>query len=113
MFDISFVTNNDCIYKSLFIDYVVNFKLTLYEFKVNNKSNLNYNSRCIKRDILFMFINTIKLIDIIVFVNENNNLKTFFTFFEFFNNLHVDEHFIINNDLNNNLFVNANNFIFY
>ena len=111
--DIPAATGGGCVYKGPFTDYVVNLGPASYEPKVGNGSGLDYNPRCMKRDVSLDFAKTTKPTDVVALIGGNNDLEAFSSFFELPNGLHAGGHFTIGGDPGNDPFVSAGDPVFY
>ena len=106
-------TGGGCVTSGPFRDYVVNLGPASYEPKVGNGTGLDYNPRCLKRDVSLEYANNTKPTDVVALIGGNDDLEAFSHFFETLNGLHASGHFTISGDPGNDLFVSAGDPIFY
>lgn len=106
-------TGGGCLYECPFTDYVVHLGPVSYEPKVGNGTGLDYNPRCMKRDVSLDFANNTKPTDVVALIGGNDNLEAFSDFFDLPNGLHASGHFTIGGDPGNDIYVSAGDPIFY
>ena len=106
-------TGGGCVYGGPFTDYVVNLGPASYQPKFGDGSGLEYNPRCLKRDVSLDFAKTTKPTDVVALIGGNDNLEAFSAFLELRNGLHAGGHFTIGGDPGNDPFVSAGDPIFY
>ena len=106
-------TGGGCVTDGPFTDYVVDLGPASYEPKVGSGTGLDYNPRCLKRDVSLIFANNTKPTDVVDLISGNDNLEAFSTFFELPAGLHAGGHFTIGGDPGNDPFVSAGDPIFY
>lgn len=73
-------------------------KLSLAQEQSGDGSGLDYNPRCLKRDVSLFFSNTTKPTDVIPLITDNDNLEAFSDFFQLPLGLHGGGHCTIGGD---------------
>ena len=111
--DIPAATGGGCVYEGPFTDYVVNLGPATFEPKAGNGSGLDYNPRCMKRDVSLEFAQATKPTDVVALIGGNHNLEAFSAAFERHGGTHAGGHFMIGGDPGNDPFVSAGDPIFY
>lgn len=106
-------TGGGCVTGGPFTDYVVNLGPASYEPKVGDGSGLDYNPRCMKRDVSLIFANQTKPTDVVALIQSSDDFETFTDFFEMRSGVHAGGHFIIGGDPANDIKVSAGDPIFY
>ncbi|KAI4088879.1 MAG: hypothetical protein LQ344_005765 [Seirophora lacunosa] len=106
-------TGGGCVTSGPFMNYTVNLGSASFEPRVALGTGLDYNPRCLKRDVSLDFANNLKPTDVVDLIGGNSNFEAFTKFFETSNGLHASGHFIIGGDPGNDGFASAGDPIFY
>ena len=112
-FSVPPATGGGCVYAGPFTDYVVNLGPTAYGPKVGDGSGLDYNPRCLKRDVSLFFSNTTKPTDVVALIAGNDYLEAFSGFFQLPLGLHGGGHYTIGGDPGGDPYVSAGDPMFY
>lgn len=106
-------TGGGCVTSGPFLNYTVNLGPANYEPRVGSGNGLDYNPRCLSRDVSLEFANNTKSTDVVALISTNPTLEAFSDFFETRNGLHASGHFTIGGDPGNDGYVSAGDPIFY
>ncbi|KAI4221139.1 MAG: hypothetical protein LQ349_007919 [Xanthoria aureola] len=106
-------TGGGCVTSGPFQNYTVNLGPASYEPRVGSGTGLDYNPRCLKRDVSLEFSHNLKPTDVVALIGANAALEAFSGFFETRDGLHASGHFTIGGDPGNDGFVSAGDPIFY
>ncbi|KAI4180752.1 MAG: hypothetical protein LQ348_005157 [Seirophora lacunosa] len=106
-------TGGGCVTSGPFVNYTVNLGPASFEPRVGSGTGLDYNPRCLKRDVSLDFANNLKPTDVVDLIGGNSNFEAFTKFFETSNGLHASGHFVIGGDPGNDGFASAGDPIFY
>ena len=106
-------TGGGCVTSGPFQNYTVNLGPASYEPRVGSGTGLDYNPRCLKRDVSLEFSHNLKPSDVVALIGSNAALEAFSGFFETREGLHASGHFTIGGDPGNDGFVSAGDPIFY
>ncbi|KAL9581928.1 MAG: hypothetical protein Q9212_003603 [Teloschistes hypoglaucus] len=106
-------TGGGCVTSGPFLNYTVNLGPANYEPRVGSGNGLDYNPRCLRRDVSLVFANNTKPTDVVALIGSNPTLEAFSGFFETRDGLHASGHFTIGGDPGNDGYVSAGDPIFY
>ncbi|KAL8632194.1 hypothetical protein Q9189_002104 [Teloschistes chrysophthalmus] len=106
-------TGGGCVTSGPFLNYTVNLGPANYEPRVGSGNGLDYNPRCLSRDVSLVFANNTKPTDVVALIGSNPTLEAFSRFFETRDGLHASGHFTIGGDPGNDGYVSAGDPIFY
>ncbi|KAL8639011.1 MAG: hypothetical protein Q9228_003896 [Teloschistes exilis] len=106
-------TGGGCVTSGPFLNYTVNLGPANYEPRVGSGNGLDYNPRCLSRDVSLVFANNTKPTDVVALIGSNPTLEAFSGFFETRDGLHASGHFTIGGDPGNDGYVSAGDPIFY
>ncbi|KAI4223670.1 MAG: hypothetical protein L6R40_008491 [Gallowayella cf. fulva] len=98
-------TGGGCVTAGPFTDYVVNLGPAVFEPRIGSRTGLDYNPRCLKRDVSLEFANHTKPTDVVDLIGggsgNNEGLEGFSAFLEKKGGLHGSGHFTIGGDPGN------------
>ncbi|KAL8809453.1 MAG: hypothetical protein Q9200_003400 [Gallowayella weberi] len=105
-------TGGGCVTSGPFKNYTVNLGPAVFEPRVS-RTGLDYNPRCLKRDVSLDFANNTKPTDVVELIGGYSTLESFTDFLERRGGLHGSGHFTIGGDPGNDGYVSAGDPIFY
>ena len=112
-FTVPAATGGGCVTSGPFVNYTVNLGPTNYEPTVGNGTGLDYNPRCMKRDVSLDFAKYTKPTDVVDLIDSTADLEAFSSYVEKPNGLHGSGHFIIGGDPGSDAYYSAGDPIFY
>ncbi|KAL8992382.1 MAG: hypothetical protein Q9169_007140 [Polycauliona sp. 2 TL-2023] len=109
-------TGGGCVFAGPFQNYTVNLGPVTYEPRVGSGSGLDYNPRCLRRDVSFEFASFTKPSDVLGLIDgDNEDFEAFAEYLEtkFKNGLHASGHLTIGGDPGGDFYVSAGEPIFH